>query len=110
MSIADDVKEIFDQMPAAFLPEKAVNVNAVIQMALDGEGGGLWAIKIADDKAVITPGQAESPKLTLKMQASDYVALSRGQVNPMNLFMAGKIKIEGDITLAMKFQEMFAIE
>jgi putative sterol carrier protein len=41
------------------------------------------------------------------MEASDYVALVNGEANPMNLFMAGKIKVEGDITLAMKFQEMF---
>jgi putative sterol carrier protein len=110
MSVADDVKEIFSQMPGAFLPEKAHNINATIQINLSGEGGSLWAIKIADGKISISEGQADSPKLTLHMQASDFVALTRGQVNPMNLFMAGKIKVEGDITLAMKFQELFAIE
>jgi putative sterol carrier protein len=35
------------------------------------------------------------------------VALSRGEINPMNLFIAGKITLQGDMTLAMKFQEMF---
>ena len=41
------------------------------------------------------------------MEASDYVALVNGEANAMNLFMAGKVKVEGDVTLAMKFQEMF---
>jgi putative sterol carrier protein len=41
------------------------------------------------------------------MEARDYVALTRGEANPMNLFMSGKIKLQGDMTLAMKFQEMF---
>jgi len=108
MSVADDVKEIFAKMPAAFLPDKAANVNAAIQIDLSGEGEGQWALKIADGKVSVVQGQVDSPKLILRMQASDYVALSLGQVNPMNLFMAGKIQVEGDVTLAMKFQEMFA--
>ena len=41
------------------------------------------------------------------MAASDYVALSLGEANAMGLFMAGKIKVKGDVMLAMKFQEMF---
>jgi putative sterol carrier protein len=41
------------------------------------------------------------------MDTVDYVALSKGEVNPMNLFLGGKIKLQGNMTLAMKFQEMF---
>ena len=41
------------------------------------------------------------------MEASDYVALSLGEANPMGLFMAGKIEVQGDVMLAMKFQELF---
>lgn len=107
MSVADDIKEIFNKMPEAFLPEKAGDTNGIIQIDLNGDGGGQWALHIADGKISVTEGQADSPKLTLKMLASDYLALSRGQVNPINLFMAGKIKLEGDMMLAMKFPEMF---
>jgi hypothetical protein len=42
MSVADDVKEIFDEMPGAFLPEKAAGMNKTIQIDLNGEGGGQW--------------------------------------------------------------------
>jgi putative sterol carrier protein len=110
MSVADDVKEIFDKMPEAFLPEKAGNTSGIIQIDLNGDGGGQWALHITNGKISITEGQADSPKLTLKMLASDYLALSHGQVNPMNLFMAGKIKLEGDMMLAMKFPEMFRMD
>ena len=40
MSVTDDVKEIFDEMPDAFLPEKAAGMNKTIQIDLNGEGGG----------------------------------------------------------------------
>ena len=107
MSVADDVKEIFEKMPEAFLPEQASNLDVTIQINLNGEGGGQWMLKIADGQLSVEEGLADSPKLTLTMAASDYVALSRGEANAMNLFMAGKIQVEGDVTLAMKFEQMF---
>ena len=107
MSVSDDLKEIFNKMPEAFSPEKADGINATIQLDLSGDGGGSWLIKIADGQIATEEGQANSPDLTLGMEASDYIALSRGEANPMNLFMAGKIKLQGDMGLAMKFQEMF---
>ena len=108
MSVADDVKEIFNQMPAAFLPEKAAGMNKTIQINLNGDGGGQWAIKIANGAISVNEGQTDAPNLTLKMDASDYVDLVHGRADPMSLFMAGKVKVEGDISLAMKFQELFA--
>jgi putative sterol carrier protein len=107
MSNADDLKEIFEKMPAAFVPDKAANVNATVQLELTGEGASDWALKIANGAISITEGRADAPNLTLTMAADDYVALSRGEINPMNLFIAGKITLQGDMTLAMKFQEMF---
>jgi putative sterol carrier protein len=108
MSVADDVKEIFDEMPNAFLPEKAAGMNKTIQIDLNGEGGGQWAISIANDSLAVNEGQTDAPNLTLRMDAGDFVDLVRGRANAMALFMAGKVKVEGDISLAMKFQELFA--
>jgi putative sterol carrier protein len=107
MSTSDDLKEIFEKMPAAFLAEKAANTKATIQLELTGEGGGDWFIKIVNGAMTVNEGQTETPNLTLTMAANDYVALSRGEANPMTLFMAGKVKLQGDMTLAMKFPEMF---
>ncbi len=107
MSVTPELKEIFEKMPVAFLTEKAANTNAVIKLELTGEGAGDWALKIANGAITVNEGRAPSPNLTLTMAASDYVALSLGEANPVNLFMAGKIKLQGDMTLAMKFPDMF---
>jgi putative sterol carrier protein len=107
MSIADDISQIFEKMPNAFLPEKAANVNAAIQLELTGEGAGDWILQVANGTISVNPGQVATPNLILTMAASDYVSLSHGEADPMNLFMAGKIKLQGDMTLAMKFPEMF---
>jgi putative sterol carrier protein len=82
-------------------------MKAAIQIELTGEGGGSWALYIADNRISVKEDKAISPDLTLNMNAGDYVALSRGEANPMALFQAGKIKLQGNMTLALKFQEMF---
>ena len=107
MSVADDLQKIFNKMPEVFVPEKAAGVKATIQLELSGEGGGNWLLKIANGQISANQGQADSPDLSLSMAASDYIALTQGEANPMGLFMAGKIKLQGDMTLAMKFQDMF---
>jgi putative sterol carrier protein len=108
MSVAADVKKIFEKLPDTFLPEKAGNTNAIIQIELSGEGASNWVINIAQGKMSVKEGVAPSPTMTLQMEASDYVALAQGRANPMELFAAGKVKFQGDMGLALKFQQMFS--
>jgi putative sterol carrier protein len=75
---------------------------------LTGEGGGTWTLTVSNGQLAIKESKANAPDLTLTMAAADYVALSRGEANPMSLFQTGKIRLQGNMTLALKFQEMFA--
>ena len=45
--------------------------------------------------------------MTLKANADDWFAVATGQTNAMQAFMTGKLKILGDMGLAMKIQTMF---
>lgn len=107
MTVADQVREIFEKMPGAFLPEKAGNMQGVIQLELTGEGGGNWIIRVNDGQIAIEEGQVAAADLTLGMAASDYVAITRGELSPVNAFVAKKINVQGNMTMAIKFPEMF---
>ena len=50
---------------------------------------------------------AESPSSVFKMTAADTGALMRKETNPVNLFMSGAMKIEGDMAFAMATQPLF---
>jgi putative sterol carrier protein len=108
MATQQEVADIFDAMVTRFIPEKAEGVNAVIQFNLSGDNGGLFWLKVAEGACESGAGQADSPKMTLKAAADDWYAVSTGQMNAMQAFMSGKIKIEGDMGMAMKLQTMFA--
>jgi putative sterol carrier protein len=110
MATTQDIADIFPTMVSRFIPAKADGVNAVIQFNLSGDNGGLYWLRIADGKCESGQGQAENPKMTLKSAADDWYAVSTGKMNAMQAFMSGKIKIEGDMGLAMKLQTLFATQ
>lgn len=104
------IQDMIAVMPQYFVPEAAAGLNATLQLELTGEGGGLWHLIIADQQLKINDGQAATPSMTLKMAASDYLAMTNGQANAMQMFMSGKIKVGGDMSLAMKMQSLFKMQ
>ena len=101
-------QHIFDQMPSALVPEKAGSTKAMIQFDLSGDQGGKWWVKIHDGQAESGKGDApETPTLTLLADAMDYVKISLGQLDGTAAFMQGKLKIKGDMGLAIKMASLF---
>jgi putative sterol carrier protein len=104
---AQAVKEIFSQMPANINPDAAKGMNSVIQFNLTGDGGGNWHVIIKDGAATVNEGTHASPNMTMTMAAQDYVDMISGKLNGQMAFMSGKLKIAGDMGLAMKMQSLF---
>ena len=107
MAVADDVKAIFSAMPQNFNADAAKGMNSVIQFNLSGDGGGTWHVAIKDGACSVTEGAHASPNMTMTMAASDYVDMISGKLNGQMAFMSGKLKIAGDMGLAMKMQSLF---
>jgi putative sterol carrier protein len=98
---ASTAGEIFETMIDRFLPEKVGDLNAKIQFELDGAGGGTWHVEVADKKLKVCKGTTPNPTLAIAMPASDFVLMMHGKLNPMTEFMSGKIKVQGDMGVAM---------
>ena len=106
MATSEEIVGIFSTMISRFDPSKAEGVNATIQFDLSGDNGGAYWLRIADGKAESGAGQADSPRMTLKAKADDFVGMLTGAMNPMQAFMTGKVKIQGDTGLAMKLMPL----
>ncbi len=104
------VSQLMEKMPGAFLPEKAQGLSAAIQFKFSGAEAGEWYAEIADGKCVTAQGVHPSPKMTLSADSSDYVKIFTGELDGMQAFMQGKIKLAGDLNLAMKLMQMFKIK
>jgi putative sterol carrier protein len=103
------VKESFEAMPGRFRPDKASGTNATIQYDVSGDGGGTWNAVIKDGTCTVNPGAATNPNLTLQIAAQDWVDMLSGKQSGQMLFMSGKLKVKGDMGLAMKLGSMFSM-
>jgi putative sterol carrier protein len=103
------VKESFDAMPGRFRSHKAAGTSAVIQYDVSGEGGGTWTAVIKDGTCTLNQGPATNPNLTLQIAAQDWLDMLSGKQSGQMLFMSGKLKIKGDMGLAMKLGSMFSM-
>ena len=101
------VRELVFNHEKAFMPEVAEGVDAVIQYRLTGEEAGDYIITIEDGKCSVAEGVAESPTMTLTADAKDFGDVLLGRANGMQYFMQGKLKLSGDLNLAMKLTSFF---
>ena len=103
------VKETFEAMPTKFRADKAAGTNAAIQYEVSGEGGGTWHALIKDGSCTVRDGAASNPSLTLQISAQDWLDMLSGKQSGQMLFMSGKLKVKGDMGLAMKLGSMFSM-
>jgi putative sterol carrier protein len=62
---------------------------------------------IANEAIDVKSGVCEKPNITLTMKESDYLDMINGKLNGQMAFMTGKLKIAGDMGLALKLQSLF---
>jgi putative sterol carrier protein len=101
------VKEVFDALASRFRADKAAGVNATIQYEITGDQGGTWHAVIKDGTCTVSAGAAPSANLTLTMSSQDWLDMVGGKLSGQMAFMAGKLKLKGDMGLAMKIGGMF---
>jgi putative sterol carrier protein len=103
------IEEVMGRMPKAFQPDRAEGVEAVVQYHLTGAEAGDWIIRIGDGLCEVEKGEADGPRLTLSADSDDYLKVLTGQLNAMSAFAEGKLKLKGDLSLAMKLMGYFKL-
>jgi putative sterol carrier protein len=69
-------------------------------MVVRGGEGGDWQVDFK-----LGPGPIpDEPTTTVSVSAEDAAAMERGELNPLEAFMAGRIQVAGDMTLVMQMQ------
>lgn len=87
-------------------PEVSAKINLILQFVVSGEGGGSWWLDLTRTPGKIEEGMNDGAACKITMAAADFVAMVNNEANPINLFMSGKLKLEGDMPAAMKLQSI----
>jgi len=100
--------QVFDGMAAAFNPAKAGGQSATVEFDIDTpQGVERYALEVADGTCTVHHGGAESPRTTIKARLVDFLKLITNNLNPMQAFMTGKLKVEGDLFFAQTAMNWF---
>jgi aminoglycoside phosphotransferase (APT) family kinase protein/putative sterol carrier protein len=79
---------------------KVEDMKVALQVHFTGPGARDWYALFDRGQITTHDGRAEGPASTLSMSSGDFEAMQRGELGPTDAILTGKIRIEGDITLA----------
>ncbi len=107
MMDAKSPEEFFlEKLPERFKPDKAAGIEAVIQLSLSGGPKEQdWVFIIKDRKLQITQGTNPSATLLLRITESDFMDIINGKLSAEKAFFTGRIRFQGNISLALKLRD-----
>ena len=92
----------------AFLPERTIGVDTVFELDLSGPGGGRFTVDVHDGVCDITVGAGRRvPDVVYSMSATTWREMAEGRATGDEAVLFGKLTINGDPTLARRFNEYF---
>lgn len=80
-------------------PSKLAGMNAVYQFQV---GEQTYSVSLKDGKATVASAADPNPNCTVTMAENDFLEMLAGKLNSQMAFMTGKLKVAGDMGLALK--------
>jgi putative sterol carrier protein len=107
--MATTPEQVFTEMNDRLNADKAKKINSTYLFDIGGEGGGKWFADLTKSDGPWIEQKDGEAKCTITVpKAEDWVAIASGKMNPTSAFMQGKIKVKGDMSLAMKLQTLLS--
>jgi putative sterol carrier protein len=101
---------LFLQIPNLYQPERSLQNKAVIAADFTGDNPTQWTIILQGDTCLVEPRLAENADLRVGMSSDDAVALISGQLKPRLALFSGRIRVQGNMGLAMQLFDLFQLE
>lgn len=102
---------IFKGMARQFDRKKGADVDVVIHWEIGRPGGGAdrFQLTIADGRARAGRKLDHEARMTIKVDSERFLELVAGVVSGPELYMSGKVRIEGDLMFAAQLQGLFRL-
>ncbi|XP_064165146.1 hydroxysteroid dehydrogenase-like protein 2 [Anguilla rostrata] len=104
------IAETFKIIKGILSPDVVKSTQGVYKFDISGEHPGVWYIDLKNDAG--SAGSGEPPvqaDVVMSLDSADFVKMFSGNLKPTMAFMSGKLKIKGDMTLAIKMEKMMSL-
>ncbi len=102
--------EVFRGMRRQIRPERTPDTEATIHWRIGGRPGGgddTYETVIRDGVCTVSSQLTHRPRVTFAMSALTFLKLVTGNVSVPKLFVSRKVKVDGDIGLAVNLASLF---
>jgi hypothetical protein len=102
-------RDLVHELPRRFVPERARNVCAVVELRVETDEDRFERLQL-----VINAGRCSvtrlprTPTATIAIGLEDLAALLDGRVEPTPLFMTQRMRVWGDVLLAVRLPHFFS--
>ena len=105
--MAHTIESLIAMIPKTLPGEKAKGVDTIVQLNVTGSQAGQWNVVVKDGNVNVSKGTHATPQITVTSDTDDVLAVANGKLDPMQAFMQGKAKVQGDISEAMELAKIF---
>ena len=100
----ESAREFFESLPGRIDPEQARALDAAYRF--DIEGAGSWRLEADGEQAVVTESDAPAD-CVIRTDENTFLRIVRGEQSPMGAYMTGKVRVKGELGLALRLRDVF---
>ncbi|XP_075993477.1 hydroxysteroid dehydrogenase-like protein 2 [Genypterus blacodes] len=103
------IESTFDVIRGIISDDVIKSTQGVYQFDLSGEHEGVWFLDLKSSGIAGRGQPAGGADVIMSMDSSDFGKMFSGKLKPTMAFMSGKLKIKGDMTLAIKLEKLMSL-
>lgn len=83
--------------------------HLAVEVEIKGEGEGVFYIEAKDGKVNVEPYNYNDRDVRLIASANNFIAIAKGELDPVKAFLTGKLKVDGSMDKALEFKKVVEI-
>lgn len=109
-SSADPVIKVFDKIGSILTTELVAKTSGMYAFHIKGEKDDIWFVDMKNGSGKVGRGDPPTGKadVIFTMDTENFIKMFSGAMKPTAAFMSGKLKLKGDMGLAMKLEKLMS--
>lgn len=107
------VAEFFSKVNEAATkdPERATAIDCCYQFNITGDDAATYVLnlKSGTTSGFLSTEPTSDANCTISVSGADWSAILAGEIDAMTAFMSGKVKVDGDLSQAMKLPKLMKL-